>query len=122
MNWKDKTACGPDDLSLFFSNKDESIALAKQICSWCPVMDECLADAMSRREQYGIWGGLTEVERNAYSIRLLLGKPVDSLLNNRPRERKHLANAYSSSPLHISFPQIHTQQVSVTVVVLPSLF
>jgi hypothetical protein len=29
------------------------------------VRDQCLEYALQMREQYGIWGGLTEVERRA---------------------------------------------------------
>lgn len=36
---------------------------AKQICATCPVMNECRAHALEVREPYGIWGGLTAVER-----------------------------------------------------------
>ncbi len=39
------------------------IAAAKAICAGCPVVRECLADAMSRRESDGVWGGLTAEER-----------------------------------------------------------
>ncbi|MFV0258496.1 MAG: WhiB family transcriptional regulator [Acidimicrobiales bacterium] len=36
---------------------------AKEICGDCPVRAECREYALSVREQYGIWGGLTEGER-----------------------------------------------------------
>lgn len=29
------------------------------ICGTCPVCEECADGAIQRREQYGIWGGLT---------------------------------------------------------------
>lgn len=35
----------------------EKVAFAISICDECPVKAECLADAESRDEQYGIWGG-----------------------------------------------------------------
>jgi WhiB family redox-sensing transcriptional regulator len=38
---------------------------AKRVCAACPVRQECLDYALRVREQYGIWGGLTEVERRA---------------------------------------------------------
>ena len=40
---------------------------AKQICSGCPVIDRCRQHALSVREPYGVWGGLTESEREALS-------------------------------------------------------
>lgn len=36
---------------------------AKTICRRCPVQAPCLQWAMDAREPYGIWGGLTEQER-----------------------------------------------------------
>lgn len=37
--------------------------VAKVICSDCVLRSRCLETALSRREQYGIWGGLTPTER-----------------------------------------------------------
>ena len=34
----------------------------------CPVKGDCLESAVVIREPYGIWGGLTEVERREFSI------------------------------------------------------
>ncbi len=38
---------------------------AKQICLRCPVVRECLADALDNRTEFGVWGGMTERERRA---------------------------------------------------------
>jgi WhiB family transcriptional regulator, redox-sensing transcriptional regulator len=38
---------------------------AKQICQRCPVIAECLADALDNRTEFGVWGGRTERERRA---------------------------------------------------------
>lgn len=38
-------------------------ARAKEICSTCPIVADCLAVALDRNEQHGIWGGMTEKER-----------------------------------------------------------
>lgn len=51
---------------MFPSDQDEvGIELAKQTCDGCPVKALCLADAMDRGEQWGVWGGLTTSERQA---------------------------------------------------------
>jgi WhiB family redox-sensing transcriptional regulator len=39
--------------------------LAKQVCQGCPVIAECLADALDSRIEFGVWGGKTERERRA---------------------------------------------------------
>jgi hypothetical protein len=36
---------------------------AQQICSGCPVMNECGDYAITNHEQFGIWGGLTAEQR-----------------------------------------------------------
>jgi WhiB family redox-sensing transcriptional regulator len=38
---------------------------AKRVCFGCGVREECLEYALRTREPYGIWGGLTEIERRA---------------------------------------------------------
>ena len=42
---------------------------AKSVCQICPVGSECLDYAMTIREPYGIWGGLTENERRQQKAR-----------------------------------------------------
>ncbi len=36
---------------------------AKVVCRKCPVIAECLADALDNRTEFGVWGGMTERER-----------------------------------------------------------
>ena len=36
---------------------------AKVVCATCPVIQPCLAWALSTGEAYGVWGGLTAEER-----------------------------------------------------------
>ncbi len=69
-NWQLHAACRGLDSSVFFhpagergDAHDEREAKAKRICGDCPVREACLSYAMEAREQYGVWGGLTENER-----------------------------------------------------------
>jgi WhiB family redox-sensing transcriptional regulator len=55
---------------LFFGEEGESElekqareARAKAICQRCPVIEPCLEFAMDTNQKYGIWGGLTDMER-----------------------------------------------------------
>ena len=41
------------------------IAAAKSICAACPVLAQCLDFALEARQDYGVWGGLTEDERRS---------------------------------------------------------
>jgi len=36
---------------------------ARSICQGCPVRLKCLAEAQLRKERFGMWGGLTPIER-----------------------------------------------------------
>ena len=36
---------------------------AKAVCASCPVIQQCRAHALAVREPYGIWGGLSEDDR-----------------------------------------------------------
>lgn len=38
-------------------------ATAMQYCQRCPVRQECLIEAITNDEEYGVWGGLTRRQR-----------------------------------------------------------
>lgn len=38
---------------------------AREICRGCPVLKECLAEALDERIEWGVWGGMTERERRS---------------------------------------------------------
>ncbi len=40
-----------------------TVKQAKALCATCPVRLPCLTRALEDREQYGVFGGMTEVER-----------------------------------------------------------
>lgn len=71
--WREKAACLEYPAVLFFGLDDSETPAerrireeeAKRICVTCEVRAECLDYALGTREPYGIWGGLTEVERRA---------------------------------------------------------
>ncbi len=70
-DWQTQSLCRGNHAHLFFppstfERKDERErreARAKAICRVCPAMEECRQHSLSIREQFGIWGGLTEMER-----------------------------------------------------------
>jgi WhiB family redox-sensing transcriptional regulator len=73
LEWRERSACLTYPSVLFFGMDDNESASerraredeAKAICSQCVVRAECLEYALDMREPYGIWGGLTELERKA---------------------------------------------------------
>lgn len=72
-DWKDESQCSlpynQQYVDYFFSEEPEEIAVAKELCSICPVRKECLQTALNNKEVWGIWGGRDEVEiRNTLSL------------------------------------------------------
>jgi len=70
-SWQPTALCSGNHSHLFFppstqERKDERERRemrAKAVCQICPVQGECREYALSIKEPYGIWGGLTETER-----------------------------------------------------------
>lgn len=68
--WQLRGSCREVSPEVFFHPEGErggarrrrAIA-AKQVCLGCPVLAQCRAHALAVREPYGVWGGLTEDER-----------------------------------------------------------
>jgi WhiB family redox-sensing transcriptional regulator len=59
------------DSSVFFhpdaergAAREKRIATAKAICATCPVIAQCREHALEVQEPYGVWGGMSEDERN----------------------------------------------------------
>jgi WhiB family redox-sensing transcriptional regulator len=55
--------CAQTDPDAFFPEKGGSTAAAKKICAECPVLADCREFALGTPSLYGLWGGLTDVER-----------------------------------------------------------
>lgn len=65
---------------LFFAESPAEVEQAKAICGACPIKEQCLADALERREPWGVWGG-----------QLLVSGEVVARKRPRGRPRKHPA-------------------------------
>lgn len=82
--WRDDAACRTADPTVFFPTArpgpgvdhdyEDRVATARSYCAVCPVIDECLEDALSRGQQDGVWGGLTEDERTRYRRARIRGR------------------------------------------------
>jgi hypothetical protein len=61
-SWHDHASCAGMNPNLWFPEKGNTrdAEMAKEICLACPVRDDCLADAMIRGEEFGIWGGVSQ--------------------------------------------------------------
>jgi WhiB family redox-sensing transcriptional regulator len=76
LEWEQYAKCLGEDTDLFFPPRSRKhyrpiAERAKSICRGldgqppCPVRLECLAAALDRHEEFGIFGGLSHRERNA---------------------------------------------------------
>jgi WhiB family transcriptional regulator, redox-sensing transcriptional regulator len=84
MSWTDKAECVNVDPEVFyptiindageeefddgtiwekFGDTSEYYDEARSICDMCPVKAQCLKHAMENKERFGMWGGLTPIER-----------------------------------------------------------
>ncbi|NKN51415.1 WhiB family transcriptional regulator [Clostridioides difficile] len=61
--WHYNALCAQTDPEAFFPEKGGSTREAKRICESCEVRQECLEYALANDERFGIWGGLSEMER-----------------------------------------------------------
>ena len=70
-DWQMQGACRGMDSAFFFHPEGERgparanrEARAKQVCQSCPVIEQCRRHALAVHEPYGVWGGLSESERD----------------------------------------------------------
>ena len=63
-DWQDYGNCYGVDPNLFFPERGASQREAKEVCRGCEVKADCLEFALENKEKFGIWGGLSERERN----------------------------------------------------------
>jgi WhiB family redox-sensing transcriptional regulator len=68
--WQLSGSCRDADPMLFFHPESERGPArrkrddaAKAVCGGCPVLEDCRRHALSAREPYGVWGGLSEEDR-----------------------------------------------------------
>lgn len=69
-DWRYNAACADEDPELFFPIGNtgpalRQIAEAKTVCRRCLVVDTCLSWALDTRQEFGVWGGMSEDERRA---------------------------------------------------------
>lgn len=72
LDWQARGACRGEERAVFFAPDDprepraarlQRLVAAKRVCAGCPVRELCRHYALENEEEYGVWGGLSEVER-----------------------------------------------------------
>ncbi|AKE40408.1 WhiB transcriptional regulator [Corynebacterium kutscheri] len=63
-DWVSQANCRHGDPDALFV-KGAAQRRAAMICRQCPVLNQCRADALDNKVEFGVWGGLTERQRRA---------------------------------------------------------
>ncbi len=71
-DWWRSAACQEADPELFFPVAPQGpgageIARAKELCAGCRVRRQCLQYALATHQAHGVWGGMTEEERQGHA-------------------------------------------------------
>lgn len=91
--WYERALCREVDGEIFYPEKGGTVEPAKAVCRNCDVRRECLEYALSRNEEFGVWGGLSERERRALKQRKTRGASVQPI---RRRQRPGLADHHQA--------------------------
>lgn len=66
--WTVDALCAQVDPEVFFPEKPDGPALARQVCAACTVRVQCLEFALRTRPRHGIWAGTTERQRSQIKV------------------------------------------------------
>lgn len=69
LPWASDALCVQVDPDIFFPEKGDSTKEPKRVCAQCPMAEECLLGALQRKEEFGVFGGLTTSERGKLMAR-----------------------------------------------------
>lgn len=61
-------ACAGSDPDLFFDQDLVTEPIARDICWTCPIRLECLTWALETKQEFGMWGGMSEKQRKFMSV------------------------------------------------------
>jgi WhiB family redox-sensing transcriptional regulator len=102
VNWRNRGTCGPQDADrLFFAPDGEGIGArrrretrAKAVCDRCPVIRICRQWSLDTRQEYGVYGGLSERERRE----ILHPQPLAPVIEIQ-RTSKHCPRCGTDKPV-----------------------
>jgi hypothetical protein len=79
MDQHDQLPCSNYPDAFFYDDETQSrgkrwnYQIAKELCSLCPIRVQCLDYALAADEDYGVWGGLSPVERRQLKRKKIRG-------------------------------------------------
>lgn len=71
--WTRRALCAEVDPDIFFPEVGDDVEKVKRICKTCDVREECLKYSLDNDERFGIWGGLSEINRRKLRAERKLG-------------------------------------------------
>lgn len=82
--WTSMAACVGTVDDTWFPDVAQPVKRAAAVarCVACPVRRSCLAHALAVEESFGIWGGTTEMQRDALRIDLANGVAIADVLDS----------------------------------------
>jgi WhiB family transcriptional regulator, redox-sensing transcriptional regulator len=108
-SWHARGAChGMDparaDKLFFHTPRDhQAVAEAKRTCATCPVKKDCFNYAIDNQIRYGIWGGLTDKERQPWLANLSKRLDYDRVRAAFQGRDVHLSTAERSTVIHHAY-------------------
>ncbi|MER5771089.1 WhiB family transcriptional regulator [Streptomyces sp. NPDC001985] len=64
LSWQETALCAQTGPEFFFPAPGSSTREAKRLCGACEGRVECLEYALRHDEKFGVWGGMSEQERD----------------------------------------------------------
>jgi WhiB family redox-sensing transcriptional regulator len=116
MDWRHRAACRDEDPELFHPVGSSGPALlqiaeAKTVCRRCPVVSLCLTEALGMKDCSGVWGGMSEDERDALKRR-----------QARTRQRSHVVEEPPEEPEQATPVRVDGRLMAAPATVLGRLY
>lgn len=108
-SWHSRGAChgmapARADKLFFHTVRDRrAIAEAKRTCAVCPVKKDCFNYAIDNEVRYGIWGGLTDKERQPWLANLSKRLDYSRVRATLQGRDVHLSTAERSTVIHHAY-------------------
>jgi WhiB family redox-sensing transcriptional regulator len=97
LAWSERALCSQVSPEAFFPDKGGSTREAKKLCMACDVRVECLHYAMTHGERFGIWGGLSERERERLARNY---EPLNIHSISKPKDAEPISSIFQISTVH----------------------
>lgn len=79
QHWQDQAKCrSVTDPDRFYPERGGSSAAAIRLCKFCPVKQACLEYAVENDEEFGVWGGMTALERERWAQNVKSPQPAET--------------------------------------------